>query len=160
MPMSGPSRSARASSSASLFDVSLMLRLHASTVAINARAVVICGKSGAGKSALALELLALGATLVADDITELTVENVRLIATCPQSIRGRIEARGVGILKADDAGPTPVALVVDLDASESERLPPFRSMTLAGVQLPCLHNPAHGHFPAAILQYMRAGRSD
>jgi len=43
--------------------------LHASCVCLEGRAVLIRGASGSGKSGLALQLIALGAALVADDRT-------------------------------------------------------------------------------------------
>jgi len=133
---------------------------HGSCVAVNGRAVLILGPSGAGKSALALELMGYGAQLVADDQTRLTVENGRLVAEVPASIRGRIEARFVGILAVQDAGPTPVALVVDMGRDEKMRLPQKRAMILLGESVPLLHNSATRHFGAAILQYLKGAYSD
>ncbi len=133
--------------------------LHASCVALEGRAVLILGPSGAGKSGLALELMARGAALVSDDRTEIRREGSQVIAGAPAALSGLIEARGVGILKAAPAGETPLALVVDLGVTETERLPPRRSKILLGVSLPLLHNTGTAAFPAAILQYMREGRS-
>ena len=133
--------------------------LHSSCVAINGDGVLILGKSGAGKSSLALELMAHGADLVADDRTELFVKEDLLFARCPAPIRGQIEARGVGILNAKSIASCAVRLVVDLDTREHDRLPPERAITLLGCPLTLLHNPATVHFSFAILQYMRAGRS-
>ena len=133
--------------------------MHGSCVALEDRAVLILGASGQGKSALALELMALGAGLVADDRVILTREGEKVQASAPEPIAGRVEARFVGILNAAVAGPANLALVVDLDTDESERLPPRRSKNLLGVSLPLLHNSETRHFPAAILQYLKAGRS-
>ncbi|MFD1509564.1 HPr kinase/phosphorylase [Lacimonas salitolerans] len=135
------------------------LLLHASTVAMAGRAVLITGCSGAGKSALALQLLALGAVLVADDITHLWRAGHNLMADAPDTIRGRIEARGVGILNAQPHGPAPVTLCIDLDTPETDRLPPHRQQVLLGHDLPILHNPAMGCLPSAIAQYLKAGRA-
>ncbi|MEM9638850.1 MAG: hypothetical protein AAGA94_14475, partial [Pseudomonadota bacterium] len=55
--------------------------LHASCVACQGRAVLILGRSGQGKSGLALQLMAYGADLVADDRTQVTVQDERLWAT-------------------------------------------------------------------------------
>ena len=41
--------------------------VHASAVSLGGRGVLILGRSGAGKSGLALRLIALGAQLVSDD---------------------------------------------------------------------------------------------
>lgn len=133
--------------------------LHATAVAWEGRAVLICGASGTGKSALGLEMMAWGARLVADDRTELRVEGGRVLARCPGAIRGLIEARGVGLLRAESVEEAEVALVADLDAPEPERLPPWREAVLCGVALPVLHKPLKGHSAAAILQYLKAGRA-
>ena len=78
------------------------LVVHASCVAAGERGLLIMGKSGAGKSALALQLIAFGAALVADDRVALTIEDDTLIARCPgQAIRGMIEARGFGLLHVE-----------------------------------------------------------
>ena len=63
--------------------------VHASCVALDRRAVLLRGASGCGKSALALQLMALGATLVADDRVILRLRDGALAASCPASIRGR-----------------------------------------------------------------------
>jgi len=133
--------------------------IHASCVALGNSAVLLTGPSGSGKSALALELMALGADLIADDRTVLTVRDTGLIASCPPSIRGRIEVRGVGLLVADTVAQARVVLAIDLGVSEDERLPPLRHKIVLGHSIPLLHTPAHRHFPAAIVQYLKGGRS-
>ena len=87
--------------------------------------VLLLGKSGAGKSDLALRLIALGATLVADDRTELTVWRRKLYARPPACLAGLIEVRGVGILKLPHAPRVCVALVVEL-GQNATRLPDHR----------------------------------
>ena len=136
------------------------LQLHASTVAIDGQAVCITGPSGAGKSELALALMAYGATLVADDITWIKRAASGLMAHCPPTISGRIEARNVGILSADAAPPAPLALVVDLGRAETDRLPPRRHVTLLGVDTALLHSSASVYFPAIIWHYMRHGQAE
>lgn len=110
--------------------------LHASTVALNGRAVLITGASGSGKSGLALDLISRGATLVADDRT--WVErgpDGTLTARAPDAITGRIEARGIGILALPDHGPARVVLTVDLDHPSPARLPPRITVNIAGAQI-------------------------
>ena len=134
------------------------LIVHATTVAVEGRAVLIRGASGSGKSALALQLLALGAELVADDRTVLTRDADQVIADTPDAIHGLIEARGVGILRCPVTGPMPLALVVDMDHQEAKRLPNWHQENVLDVALPVLRNPGVAHFPAAILLYLKHGR--
>ncbi len=133
--------------------------LHASCVAVEGRGLLILGPSGSGKSALALQLMALGATLVADDRTEVWAEDEQVMARCPTPIRGLIEARGVGILHAAALDQAPLHLVVDLGRAETQRLPPNHQISVCGRTLDLvLHRPER-HFPAALLQYLRGGRN-
>ena len=134
------------------------LLLHATAVAVDDQAVLIEGASGSGKSALALALMAFGAVLVADDRVLLQIAGGNLIATPPATIAGRIEARGMGILKARHREDVRVALSVDLDRQETDRLPPRRSKNLLGISIPVLHNTGTAHFAPSILQYLRGGR--
>jgi len=136
-----------------------ILRLHASAVAMGPRGALILGASGSGKSGLALQLMSLGATLISDDQTELFVENGALHARPPAAISGLIEARGIGLLHAD-ATPARITVVIDLDQVETDRLPPARHVTLLGVRLPCLHKVDTSAWPAALVQYLKAGRRD
>lgn len=130
------------------------ISMHASTVAIAGKAVVIRGASGSGKSSLALQLMSLGAHLIADDRTVVERSSeARLIASCPSTIRGQIEARGIGILAADPAPPCIISLVVDLDQIESERLPHRHKTEILGVLVECIHKSDSPHFAAAVLQY-------
>ncbi len=89
----------------------------------------------------------------------ITARGQVIVATAPRAIRGKIEARGIGILNARVRSACRLALVVDLDRIEGDRLPPLRTRTLLGVELPLLHSVERPHFPAAILQYLKAGRS-
>ncbi|WP_328756763.1 HPr kinase/phosphorylase [Fuscibacter oryzae] len=122
------------------------------------RGLLVLGPSGAGKSALALQLMALGAQLVADDRTEVTATQTGLYATCPPAIAGLIEARGVGILNAPALPRARLVLAVDLGQTESDRLPPFRSVTIMGTALPLVLGSQSAHFPSALLCYLQGGR--
>lgn len=132
--------------------------VHASTVAFDLpdgpRALVLSGRSGSGKSALALELLAIGARLVSDDQTVLHAENGQLIATVPPTIAGLIEWRGVGLLPVAHLERAPVVAWVDMDISAQDRLPAPRWHHVLDVRLPCLHLPGHGAVAAGLRQYM------
>jgi serine kinase of HPr protein (carbohydrate metabolism regulator) len=110
--------------------------LHASCVAITGRAVLIGGRSGSGKSDLALRLIDRGAGLVSDDYTIVRRDGGQLRASAPPTIAGKLEVRGIGIVGFAPQEDVPVALFVDLDA-DPERLPPGgEARTIAGVAIP------------------------
>lgn len=133
--------------------------LHGTTVAFDNAGALIVGPSGSGKSSLALQLLAFGAALVSDDQTSITRRGDVLFASAPPAIAGRIEARGVGLLAVDAVHAVPLRLVIDMDTVEKDRLPPLRHCRILGVRLALVHRVDAAHFPAAILQYLRGGRS-
>lgn len=124
------------------------------------RGVLIIGPSGSGKSGLALQLMSLGAQLVADDRTVLEAAEGVLFASPPPTIAGMIEARGVGILSQPHLTHVPLSLVIDLEQFEQARLPTARSMCLLDIALPCLHKVDAPYFPAAIHAYMTGSRSE
>jgi HPr kinase/phosphorylase len=101
------------------------VNIHASCVALGRHGVLLIGKSGAGKSDLALRLVDEGATLVADDRTILFTRRGLLHARAPDSIRGLLEIRGLGIVKFRARADVKVSLVVRL-GQEDERLPVHR----------------------------------
>ena len=96
--------------------------LHASTVALEGRAVLISGPSGSGKSDLALRLIDRGFTLVSDDQTMVRKDGGRLLASAPPTIHGKLEIRGIGIVEMETVSDVPVALFVEL-TSDIQRLP-------------------------------------
>lgn len=109
--------------------------VHASCVAIGGRGVLLGGRSGAGKSDLALRLIDRGAELVSDDYTELRGLGGVLLAEAPPTIADKIEVRGVGIVEMRVAVGVPVCLYADLDAPP-ERLPEAATIALAGLFIP------------------------
>ena len=133
--------------------------IHAGCVSFDGRGVLILGASGSGKSSLALQLMAYGFGFVSDDRTAVAARGGIVVAAAPRPVRGRIEARGIGILNVTPVSAARIRLVIDLDEVEGARLPPFRTYSLLGVDLPLLHSLASPHFPAAILQYVKAGRN-
>lgn len=134
--------------------------LHASCVAINGKGLLLMGSSGSGKSGTALELMAMGARLVSDDVTRVSLAEGALIASCPAPTAGLIEARGIGILRAPAVAQARLMLAVDMNSDETERLPPRRSITLLGQELDLVFRSAARHFPAALWCYVTSGRVD
>lgn len=134
------------------------LRLHASCVSVKGRGLLILGPSGSGKSGLALQMMALGADLVADDQTLLAPEAGRLIARAPQALAGVIEARFLGLLNAPTALQAEVVQVIDLAQIETERLPALRHITLAGITCALAYSSTAPHLPAALMCLLAHGR--
>lgn len=134
--------------------------LHATCVAWGNDAALITGASGQGKSSLALQLMALGCLLVADDRVTVQVDGARLLARCPPTIAGLIEARGAGILRAEFRTQAHVALVVDLNAETTTRLPDRQLTAINGCAIPLINRIEGPHFAATILQILKSGWSD
>jgi len=110
--------------------------LHASTVAIDGRAVLIMGPSGSGKSDLALRLLDRGFSLVSDDQTIVRRDGDRLIASAPSQIAGKLEVRGIGIVEMPTQPDVPVSLIIEL-TGDIQRLPDDdRELRVLGVAVP------------------------
>ncbi|HEX5281849.1 MAG TPA: hypothetical protein VFW28_17345 [Micropepsaceae bacterium] len=86
-------------------------------------AVLLLGDSGAGKSGIALRMIAMGARLLADDQTALFVESGELHAEAIAVARGHIEIRGVGIVNIPVADRAPVLFCVRLTREAPPRLP-------------------------------------
>lgn len=123
--------------------------IHATCIAIDGKGVLLLGKSGSGKSDLALRLIdepgcgtgekALHAQLVADDQVCLTQDGAQVLAQAPEALAGKLEMRGIGIVAAPYAGPVTVELVVELmDAEEIERMPDESQLqqNLLGIAMP------------------------
>jgi HPr kinase/phosphorylase len=133
--------------------------LHATCVAVDGKGLLILGPSGAGKSSLALQMMGLGARLVADDRVDLVRRDDALIATCPAPLRGLIDARGLGILRADPAPEAQVVLIADLARPPADRLPMPETLLLHGCEIDLVRAAPGAHFPAALLHYLRYGRA-
>jgi serine kinase of HPr protein (carbohydrate metabolism regulator) len=117
--------------------------IHASAALVGARAVLVRGPSGSGKSSFVLALLRAAqsgtlpfARLVADDRAIVIASHGRLIVRPADTLAGLIEARGLGIVRLPYEGAAVIGSVVDLGA-DSKRLPDEseRETVIAGVRV-------------------------
>ncbi len=130
--------------------------IHASCVAVDGVGLLIIGPSGSGKSAMALKLMALGASLVADDRTIVQNNQDRVIASCPAPLSGLIEARGIGILPVQTVtASVEIYLVLDLSRTETLRMPPRRTTKIAEVDIETITCIEADHLSAALLCYLK-----
>ena len=121
-------------------------RIHASTVVIGEAGILLRGASGAGKSSLALALIAEArkagkfARLVADDRTEIGARGGRLLARPVAPLEGVIERRGLGLTPEPHLEAVVIRLLVDISADEPARMPLPEDLVdrLGGIDLPRL----------------------
>ena len=115
-----------------------MTNIHATLVSFQNKGILLRGKSGSGKSDLALRLISMhGATLVADDRVDLCVQNNTLFGSAPQEIAGKMEIRGVGIAELPFLPLSEISLCVDLvdNLNDVNRLPFPEKIELLGLAI-------------------------
>lgn len=110
--------------------------LHASCIAIGGRAVLIEGRSGEGKSDLALRLIDRGAVLVSDDYTICTRADGALLGSAPPTIAGKIEVRGIGLIDMPHRDRVPIALLVTILESPPRMPDAPGRRRIAGIDIP------------------------
>ena len=110
--------------------------MHASCVDVNGSGVLIIGRSGSGKSSLAINLLALGSTLVADDQCQLVRKNNRYRISKPTFLPKSIEIRGIGLVSVPMVNETNLDWVVNMDEAEKERMPTPKFTNIGGFRVP------------------------
>lgn len=110
--------------------------LHATCVAIDGRAVLIEGRSGEGKSDLALRLIDRGAVLVSDDYTVCARTDGVLQGSAPANIAGKIEVRGIGVIDMPHQDRVPIALLVTILESPPRMPEGPKKRRIAGIDIP------------------------
>jgi HPr kinase/phosphorylase len=120
--------------------------VHGTSVALGRRAALLRGEPGSGKSDLALRFMALPGEgelqphLVADD--QVWVEacsDGALMVSAPQTIAGKIEVRGLGIVTVPFLAEASLVLVCDLvQGKDVPRMQPepWERTVIAGVPVP------------------------
>ena len=122
------------------------LNLHATTLVVGEAGLLIQGPAGAGKTRLALAVVAdvrragRFAAIVADDRTLVTPYGDRLVARPHPAVAGLVERRGLGVEPVEHEPACVLALAVDLVEGWGERWPEpeSRVCTICGIALPRL----------------------
>ena len=97
--------------------------VHSTSVVIEDSGVLIIGKSGSGKSDLALRLIDSGAMLISDDITICKETEGFIFLFPPLQTKGLLEVREIGIMTVPYVDNIKLSLIVELVDQEVERLP-------------------------------------
>lgn len=110
--------------------------IHATAVAISGAGLLIRGKSGSGKSDLALRLIDRGALLISDDQVDISRKNQYLLLSPPTSLAGKLEVCSLGIWEQDHVSGIELKLIIDLK-EHPDRFPMDKQvMILLGIKVP------------------------
>ena len=131
--------------------------IHASSVDINGKGVVILGKSGAGKSNLAIKLISMGAKLISDDQTHFKFKENKIIISKPETTPNFIEARGIGLIKVPFVVSSKLFCFVKITNLELNRLPNAKNKYCFGKKIKLLEfNPFYNN-ESALFMSIRYG---
>lgn len=140
-----------------------MSTIHASAVLIGAKAALIRGPAGSGKSQLVWQLIEAAkqgslpfARLVADDRAHIQACHGRLLVRPAIELVGLLEIRGLGIRRIPYEAMALVGLAVDLAATDAERYPSAeaKKANIDGVILPRLAVAAGQSALSLVLAYL------
>ena len=135
-----------------------MQKILATSLKLNGKAVLIQGKSGVGKSFLALRLIMNHkAQLISDDVTYLNPKGKQLYAETIPELAGKIEVRGVGILETPYTTHIPVVCAIQLTKTKVERMPNKKTVTMEGIKIPLFtFNPDFAYNDLQVLAAVRS----
>jgi hypothetical protein len=130
---------------------------YGNVIAVGDRGLLITGAAGSGKTSLTLEMIALGAELVADDRVCTDPDgDGGLWLSAPRNLAGLVEVRGFGLIRLDARPRVALCLVADLDRPEPERVPPRRQTLLSGIAWPLILCKGRPGLAAALTCILRA----
>lgn len=115
-----------------------MINIHATLISFHNKGILLTGKSGAGKSDVALRMIMdKGATLVADDRVNVECVDGQLYGSSPESIKGLLEIRNVGIGQFNTKPKEKISLCIELcdNKQDLERLPKDEYVDFLGVSI-------------------------
>lgn len=123
--------------------------------------VLVTGPSGSGKSDLALRLMERGWALVADDRVQLWTSGGALWARAPEVLHGKLEARGLGVVRERAVLMARLVLNAHCEPPE-ERVPDPASAAWLGIAIPrvrvaALEGSAPGKVERALSQALSRG---
>ena len=134
--------------------------IHGTAITVDGIGLLYLGPSGGGKSGLAFDCLAearlrqLPGALVADDRVLILQDEDRIIASCPDAIRGLIELRYSGIVSVDHVAEGEIHFaVLPVPCNEGDRLPPDNEKAdlAPGIRLPAIRVPLWSRFPLSLI---------
>jgi len=128
-----------------------MVSIHGTLMQIYSTGILLVGKSGIGKSEIALELLRKGHGLVADDRVNIISKRMKLYGSAPKNIERFMEIRGIGIFEITKifginsfVPSTRIDFVIKLveDEKEIKRfIKEYETTTFLGLSLPTIEIP-------------------
>jgi serine kinase of HPr protein (carbohydrate metabolism regulator) len=124
------------------------------------KGVLIMGPSGSGKSDLALRVIEAaghsGSALVSDDYSLLWTSGGHLYAGAPETIEGRMEVRGLGILETETRKLTRIHLAILAQSDPIERLPENEITSILGQAVPTIRlNPREASSVSKLLTRLK-----
>ena len=142
--------------------------VHGTGLVLGSTGVLLRGPSGAGKSVLALTLLdrwdgrGENAFLVSDDRVSLLAEGKTLVMQSPDTIAGKIELRGRGIVERPTTNKATLHLGIDLAEDmvrmleEDAMVIDIQGVTLARAPVPQAGLIGLGHQMLLVIEAIRA----
>ncbi len=113
-------------------------RVHGTSIALEDNGVLIVGRSGSGKSDLALRLIDSGGTLISDDQTLCLKRKNEIFLFSIKEIYGLLEVRGMGIIKVPYIENVKMKIIVSLVKTKSKQSNFKNKKKLFGLNFPYL----------------------